>query len=329
LLSSVVSLHLRGPHKFFRFAVANVIEEYLIGSATPLCSWAATLDLLPYLVRSLVRRRSPRVLDGHGPDSQGNADHDHHHADHDDDDDDIIECGNSQHHHVRSQTSFDILGELCKFNLLCIVWLDQELSDPTDLTTFCDRFSENVVESSLFVRSILLTMEWLDVDPSTALSRESEGCGEALSQCAVANFVWDERAKLAGRMLEEVTVSKVSQENICCVTTVLLFCRRVLRQGGEDGLIAFMEEVSSASVNPGRAPANAMELFCFWMHFYSFSANDSAALARSSGIPICVWTTFTNVCIRVLRDHYSLRVLTPGDLGTQVLGSDAICFDFE
>jgi hypothetical protein len=121
LFSKVVGAFLQEPDDSqYRFWLASCAESYLRGSSPQEQLFAAKSGLLVHLVADVISDR--------------------------------LHCAGSL------QTSFDLLGELCKCNPEVLNLLVSSL-DEDDFRKFMSAAASNLVDSNVFLRSLLLTVE--------------------------------------------------------------------------------------------------------------------------------------------------------------------------
>eukprot|EP00980_Cylindrotheca_fusiformis_P008573 scaffold1820_cov129-Cylindrotheca_fusiformis.AAC.14 len=104
----------------YRFWLASCVESYLRGSSTSEQLFVAKLGLLKHLIRDITS--------------------------------DFLHCAGSL------QTSFDLLGELCKGNAEVIRLLVKDL-DEESFRKLMSVAAANLVDSNVFIRSLLLSLE--------------------------------------------------------------------------------------------------------------------------------------------------------------------------
>jgi Trpc4-associated protein len=112
----------------FRFWLASCVESFLRGSREPEQIIVAQSGLIDHLVTRLLADQT-MVADPLAP---------------------------------ATQTNFDLLGELIKFSPTVLDMLDQRIGDDDSFRRLMDHAVTNLVDSNVFLRSVVLTLEDYD-----------------------------------------------------------------------------------------------------------------------------------------------------------------------
>lgn len=206
------------------------------------------------------------------------------------------------------QTAFDLLGELCKFNVEAILMLDHLPFFPAGVNTphpgaisdilraLCGR----LVDSNVFLRSLLLSFD-LHGTPNTPV-------GIALAGTQLYRFLSENRVAIVYLLLRSVPLEAVNQENICALNTAIMVCMLAKRR---NALPALMESLLEYARNPSlrvemptvptpacdTLPAvpddtvleNFANLLRLWGRYYSVRGRDQRGLVTSSGFAFGDW----------------------------------------
>lgn len=129
LLSKLIQAFMSEPDDSpHRFWLASCVESYLRGSCPQEQFFAAQSGLLSYLVEHVSSER--------------------------------IHCASSL------QVSFDLLGEMCKGNIEVLRFLMSNL-DETGFRSLMNAAASNLVDSNVFIRSLILSIEKYERDESS------------------------------------------------------------------------------------------------------------------------------------------------------------------
>ncbi|XP_075556184.1 short transient receptor potential channel 4-associated protein-like isoform X2 [Dermacentor variabilis] len=265
----------------FRFWLSRAIESYLRG-----CTSSADQDFL--LSRGLLQLVA------------GN----------------LVNCNVRQKEVL--QSSFDLLGELVKFNLRAFRQLDKILSTEAKQRKLLQLVNGYLVDSNMFVRSLVLSQEHLSV------SDDYESREYAERSSYVLSHIGDQRNRIRylKKLVSLVTISNLTQENVSCVNTALVLLIFAQQRGQ---LVSYLHALRGppppgaasktacnasvpASVPAGSAAAtatassgsllqNLLELLHFWQEHYLHKDKDCSALEKSSRIGFHRWKAMVNTLV--------------------------------
>ena len=179
------------------------------------------------------------------------------------------------------QTDFDLLGEIIKFSELALRVLNTKLGSET-FTQLMDLAVHNLVDSNVFIRSLLLTEE----------SVRTKNPDYSSDTCVVSKWVRAHSIPTAIKLMGCVSLEQVSQDNICTINTslvVFIFARR------EDMMASAVSSVRAETARKEGSEGqlsvlqNFRRLLWFWRSYYTARKRDKCALAYSSGIPFSEW----------------------------------------
>ncbi|XP_037284537.2 short transient receptor potential channel 4-associated protein isoform X2 [Rhipicephalus microplus] len=265
----------------FRFWLSRAIESYLRG-----CTSSADQDFL--LSRGLLQLVA------------GN----------------LVNCNVRQKEVL--QSSFDLLGELVKFNLRAFRQLDKILSTEAKQRKLLQLVNGYLVDSNMFVRSLVLSQEHLSVSDDYEAKEYAERTSYVLSH------IGDQRNRIRylKKLVSLVTISNLTQENVSCVNTALVLLIFAQQHGQ---LVSYLHALrgppppgaaSKAACNanaPTSVPAgstaatatassgsllqNLLELLHFWQEHYLHKDKDCSALEKSSRIAFHRWKAMVNTLV--------------------------------
>jgi Trpc4-associated protein len=270
--------------KNYRYWMSSVIESFLRGSVPLHQAMVVQAGLLSHVSKSILDETSQSV---HG-----------------------------------LQSSFDLLGEIIKFNPALVLQLECTLGhDGIDnLTRIC---SSHLVESNMFLRSLLLTMRCAqaavaapnygkgllsqqNVDMQFCSAAAASVASGSLEKGMLCTWLCREEINIMFDLMTSVKEQDINTENICVFNTtlcMLMFKRldNALCQTLQD--ICHHETLNGVA---GCATGNYRTLLQFWRRYYVLKGRDSSMLhfrceklhlfvfilkcIFSSNIPFVEWT---------------------------------------
>ncbi|XP_037557877.1 short transient receptor potential channel 4-associated protein-like isoform X2 [Dermacentor silvarum] len=265
----------------FRFWLSRAIESYLRG-----CTSSADQDFL--LSRGLLQLVA------------GN----------------LVNCNVRQKEVL--QSSFDLLGELVKFNLRAFRQLDKILSTEAKQRKLLTLVNGYLVDSNMFVRSLVLSQEHLSVSDDYEAREYAERSSYVLSH------IGDQRNRIRylKKLVSLVTISNLTQENVSCVNTALVLLIFAQQRGQ---LVSYLHALrgppppgaasktacnasapasvpagstaATATASSGSLLQNLLELLHFWQEHYLHKDKDCSALEKSSRIGFHRWKAMVNTLV--------------------------------
>ncbi|CAN8017405.1 unnamed protein product [Ixodes persulcatus] len=177
------------------------------------------------------------------------------------------------------QSSFDLLGELVKFNVRAFRQLDKVLSTEAKQKKLLQLVNGYLVDSNMFVRSLVLSQEHL----SSSSDKETRDYAERRS--CVLSHIAEPRTRLRylRKLVSLVNVSSLTQENVSCVNTALVLLMFAEQRGQLSDYLAALGAPSG-----GLLP-NLLDLLHFWQDHYLHKDKDCSALEKSSRISFSRW----------------------------------------
>ncbi|ELU14681.1 hypothetical protein CAPTEDRAFT_176924 [Capitella teleta] len=284
LLTKVVDVMKKEPTaSTFRFWLARAVESYLRGS-TSYC------DQIFLLRRGLLQHIA----------------------------------GNIVEHDIRPkeilQSSFDLLGELIKFNFDAFGMFDQVLNTDTKFEKFISTVKRSLVDSNMFIRALILSFEHFT---STQTNHKGDF---SRSKCRLMLHVsrFDLQMEYLQRLINLISVQNLTQENVSCLNTTLVF---LMFANQKQQLPRYLQGLMQLWAMEGNSPAsppstgstskgpsssvalatssvassascssadtkilqNFRDLLIFWQDHYLHKDKDCSALERSSRIPFDFW----------------------------------------
>jgi len=200
------------------------------------------------------------------------------------------------------QTTYDLLGELCKFNRQVFIMMNKILKrEEGSVKRLLASMTSNLVDSNVFMRSMILSLERFCLEDLAGTNDTPYD----FANCKMSNLIDLNRVRLLCDLMSCVMVEDVNQENICCLnTSLVIFIFADSRDEMEDLLQAVdhmhesdMREALllrsyskpvNGSVRGHRE--NFRNLLEFWEDYYRYRGIDVLSLESSSCIPFSEWS---------------------------------------
>ena len=199
------------------------------------------------------------------------------------------------------QTSFDLLGQLVKGSRELFSFMNTIFrQDPKLLSGLLITMSDSLIDSNVFVRSLVISLECfreedkLARNPNTGITKEQYD----FTSCLLWDFLETNRLRLIQDLITSVRVEDVNFENICCVNTSLILM--VISYPTEKALdlallhilnnILLSEEMEKFGqqnffgLNPMDIFSNFDKLVSFWFSYYQHQSLDVASQELNSNI---------------------------------------------
>jgi len=187
---------------------------------------------------------------------------------------------------IAVQGSFDFLSTLMKFNIEAFKRCSNVLDCTDKLQTLLRLVNNNLVDSNMFIRCIILTAAYIKENEPNKINFLTEN--KLLKYFSGDNKQVDYVVKLTSIL----TVPTLSQENVSCLNTgiaiMILAHRRHL-------LSHYLSEISKLE-DGVKLLKNMKSLMTFWLRHYTLpiKQSDCKSLETSTGIKIDEWKTVVN-----------------------------------
>lgn len=269
LLTKVVEVMKKEPTaSTFRFWLARAVESYLRGSSS-------YCDQIFLLRRGLLQHIA----------------------------------GNIVEHDIRPkeilQSSFDLLGEMVKFNVDAFKAFDKLLNSPEKVEKFLSTMQKNLVDSNMFIRALTLSVEHMDKEEIPNYCANDSMLLQHVSR-------FDIQMEYLQRLINLISVHNLTQENVSCLNTtlvMLMFARQKYQL--PKYLQGLMHDWSAKTSSSSRATGalqcarggddkilkNFRDLLLFWQDHYLHKDKDCSALERSSRISFDFWKGTVNILV--------------------------------
>lgn len=184
------------------------------------------------------------------------------------------------------QSSFDLLGELIKFNWEAFKTFDSVLTTQSKFEKFVNTVNRNMVDSNMFIRSLVLSLEHF----------RSEGKDTEMDKkdSKLMAYICDFGRQLdyLYKLITIISVQNLTQENVSCLNTTLVFLMFANRKNQLPRyLLALRDEKENMAdvTGSGSILQNFRDLLVFWQDHYLHKDKDCSALEKSSRISFSYW----------------------------------------
>lgn len=206
------------------------------------------------------------------------------------------------------QSSFDLLGELMKFNPVAFQQFNDAITSDQQFEAFIAIMTSNVVDSNMFIRCIVLSLEKFSSNINELLNLDMEKCRLC---CLIRK--WEHKIYLIYKLIASISVDSLTQENVSCLNTTLIFFMFAYNHDLlSDYLQAFVLE-EEAQKHPGLILGNLRELLIFWRRHYLGRGKDCTQLEQSSSILFEHWQLVVDVMLSddISKETSLLRYISP------------------
>ncbi|XP_031558497.1 short transient receptor potential channel 4-associated protein-like isoform X2 [Actinia tenebrosa] len=189
------------------------------------------------------------------------------------------------------QSSFDLLGELMKFNPIAFKIFNSVIDDK-QFEKFTHILTSNVVDSNMLIRCLILSQErFMEEMPFG-------DCATGLCRLGTLITDWDQRMYLLNKLINSITVNTLTQENVSCLNTTLVFLMIAFKQGHLPAYLKAFVREERLQKNPGFILKNLRRLLEFWKTHYLKRGKDCSALEQSSCISFDQWKKVVDILLQ-------------------------------
>ena len=179
------------------------------------------------------------------------------------------------------QLSFDILGELIKFNRANFYILSYYLADSKEMNEFMSKIlaKDSLVDSNVLLRSIILSNYFFD--------KNDEACERSPDnyfsfKCKLCKLVKGKLGNIFISLISIISPDSVNQMNISCINSALLILTLEYMKGTLGDFLNVLRNNQTKEVIEGIE--NFKNLLIMWQKFYNFRPKDAASLQHSTTI---------------------------------------------
>ena len=189
------------------------------------------------------------------------------------------------------QSSFDLLGEMVKFNYDACRQMHTILNNESKLKKAMIMVNNNLIDSNMFIRAMVLACDHF-------LQGGGEMAEFVTHSRLMKNFrEFDKHVQFVVQLVSILDVKDLTQENVSCLNTSLVIIMLAARQGRLPDIITKLLDYGE---DPGGFRAgksllkNLKLLLVFWQEHYLHKDKDCSTLEKSSLIPFTFWKVTVN-----------------------------------
>ena len=194
------------------------------------------------------------------------------------------------------QISFDILGELIKFNRCCFFVLDYSFNDNSEFNEFSKKIfsDETLIDSNVFLRAIILSIYFFDSNDKKANLSKEEFFSENSKICKyIKGKIYD----LFLKLITIIKLEQITQTNISCINTALIIL--IVHYLEDNNLAGFLKSFRKIKGKEGLIGLdNFKSLLKMWKMFYNYKPKDSTSLFYSSNIDFNIWHQVSSLLLK-------------------------------
>jgi len=238
------------PNSSFSFWLASCIESFLRGFHVPHQIFVAHTGMLHKLVKQIV--------------------------------------GNEITRFNNIQISYDLLGEIVKFNKHNIIFLENLCVKYGWVNSLPEHALCNVVDSNVFFRSLWLSFERFDYNFLCQKQRpdqEQEEIQNFRQVSKVCQAFNKGGLRWFGLLVEAVEPSLISQDNICCINTSLILAIFAERNNNLEQYFNSLLSIQSKDKTNEEILENYRNVLSIWHKYYTLKTKDSFSLQFTSSLP--------------------------------------------
>ena len=194
------------------------------------------------------------------------------------------------------QISFDILGELVKFNRCCFLVIDYSFCDNTEFIEFTKKFisKENLIDSNVFIRGIVLSIHFFDTNDKKNGFNEKDFFSNKSKLC---KYVKDKLFDLFLALITIVKIENINQTNISCINTAMIIL--LVQYLENNNLPNFLKQFRKLKGKDATEGLNNFKMLLkMWKKFYNYRPKDSTSLFYSSTINYNIWQQVTSLLLK-------------------------------
>ncbi|XP_053402088.1 short transient receptor potential channel 4-associated protein-like isoform X2 [Mercenaria mercenaria] len=176
------------------------------------------------------------------------------------------------------QSSFDLLGELVKFNIEAFRTFDNILTTSEKFDKFITTVNRNLVDSNMFIRSLILSLEHFRA--------EDEAISDYVRKDSrLLMYIGDFSRQLdyLYKLITIIDVQNLTQENVSCLNTTLVFLMFANRKHQLGRYLQALKDEKEGMLEVNGSVqfmTNFRDLLLFWQDHYLHKDKDCSALEK-------------------------------------------------
>merc|ERR1719186_1793074 len=184
------------------------------------------------------------------------------------------------------QSSFDLLGEMVKFNFDACKQMDSILNSESKLKKGMIMVNNNLIDSNMFIRAMVLACDHF-------MQAGGEMAEFVTNSRLMKHFrEFDKHVQFVVQLVSILNVTDLTQENVSCLNTSLVILMLAARQERLPDMILRLLDYGEdpSGFRAGKSLLkNLKQLLVFWQEHYLHKDKDCSTLEKSSLIPFTFW----------------------------------------
>jgi len=184
------------------------------------------------------------------------------------------------------QISYDLIGEIVKFNRYNIIFLEQLCQQFEWTKLLPKKLAENVVDSNVFVRSMLLSYErFAFMHENQTDLMQKERTRTFINSISVFSSLDAGTLDWFKLLIETVEPTIINQDNICCINTALIIAMFAEQKGC---LQVYLDTLLTPPKKENKSARQLVEDFNkvlhVWQKYYLSKTKDCFSLQHTTSI---------------------------------------------
>eukprot|EP01112_Ceratiomyxa_fruticulosa_P018786 TRINITY_DN6059_c0_g1_i1.p1 TRINITY_DN6059_c0_g1~~TRINITY_DN6059_c0_g1_i1.p1 ORF type:complete len:940 (+),score=211.94 TRINITY_DN6059_c0_g1_i1:135-2954(+) len=289
LLARLLTLYFSlSPDQPLRFWVSSCIESSLRCNDPEVQIFVFRHGLLHFLIKEIVKHDSLNTSNNNNSNNTNNN-----------------SSNSSQNLPLGTlQTSFDLLGEVMRWNRNIFIEFNKIVNEEEDLfPKFAKAVVDHLIDSNVFLRAVILSVERFRVEDK---NQSNPRLLYPFQNCHLSNFLSQQHYTILRDLTTIITINDLNQENICCVNTAMVFLVLARRCSTKSPFLTRDRETSSdvsfladclskfeiegeKTGRPGFIGENFRQLLWYWREYYAQHGRDCLSLELTSRIRATEW----------------------------------------
>jgi len=205
------------------------------------------------------------------------------------------------------QISYDLIGEIVKFNRYNIIFLETLCRKFDWLQLLPNKLVQNVVDSNVFVRSMLLSYERFNLmyeneqDPT-----QKEKSHAFLRSISIFSNLANGTLEWFKLLIETVEPTIINQDNICCINTALIMAMFAEQKGCLNTYLDTLLTPPGTGKKPVKELVeNFNKVLHVWQKYYLSKTKDCFSLQHTTSIKFAYFQDIKRKIQSFLETHIS------------------------
>eukprot|EP01135_Chromosphaera_perkinsii_P002413 Nk52_evm19s223 gene=Nk52_evmTU19s223 len=222
------------------------------------------------------------------------------------------------------QCTFDLLGELLKFNV--DGWCEMsKLLNEKELILLTHMIEGSLVNSNVFVRSLILSLNCFSStnNSTSTISLDNDVISPAVNISSMKIFkflTFERKMSLIRSLINTFSAQTVCQENICCLNTCLIIFILAARNGEICHYLEYAKKnwnretktnlsgsEDALQGTQGSELKMLRDLVVFWKRYYKTRTKDLCSLENSTRIAHREWNSVVNLLLSSKSSECSIK----------------------